>query len=45
MTPDDERLPMSAFLFMMYRFIMGLSHQGSRLLMPQQKRCNIGVSP
>ncbi len=27
------------------RFIMGLSHQGSRNPMPQQKRCNIGVSP
>ncbi len=27
------------------RFNMGLSHQGSRHLMPQQKCCNIGVSP
>ncbi len=31
--------------FAILRFYMGLLHQGSRHLMPQQKRCNIGMSP
>ncbi len=37
----------SSHLHSMYdsRFDMGLSHQGSRHLMSQQKRCHIGVSP